>query len=447
MTTSLAPTVIEFARHAAGNLTTFSGAYSLTSARLQRTAAFLAAGTPLMLKSAILGDPSLTIQSMAVANGRTVVHTCPVMATDATSTPIYLASLGDDLAQATPVALATSIATDMVVTLVRHADAVALGLPGCAAVPGQLDPPPSGDGVVDQAGIDRLHFDASGGDSDAPVFAVLPSVYPLALGEVPFLQSITDPLDNPATLSCGARVWFDGLRYLATFNAGQSLHSHPLLFNAVDLPAELFPTSNLGDNAQITITTVSALSAHYGHVTVLHRETGNGVFLAHASLLPAPALVTPRPTLGTSGPGVPNFEDFTSAISTAITTTLGSATPSATTHIERELKQDQDDVMARYQITWGHVATVLDPNGSASEQVVLPELTAQFKAVLTPSKASKAQAAFHESFDNHLHSKRRSVLFLDGMASWDGRVWGLPGVQSLREFRWAKDPYYRPRRS
>jgi hypothetical protein len=35
MTTSLALTVIEFARHAAGNLTTFSGAYSLTSARLQ----------------------------------------------------------------------------------------------------------------------------------------------------------------------------------------------------------------------------------------------------------------------------------------------------------------------------------------------------------------------------------------------------------------------------
>jgi hypothetical protein len=443
MTTSPAPTVIEFARHAAGNFTTFSGAYSLTSARLQRTAAFLAAGTPLMLKSAILGDPSLTIQWMALANGRTVVLTRPVVATDATSMPIYLASLGDDLAQATPVALATSIATDMVVTLVRHADAVALGLPGCAAVPGQLDPPPSGDGVVDQAGIDRLHFDASGGDSDAPVFAVLPSVYPLALGEVPFLQSITDPLDNPVTLSCGARVWFDGLRYLATFNAGRSLHSHPLLFNAVDLPAELFPTSNLGDNAQVTITTVSALSAHYGHVTVLHRETGNGAFLAHASLLPAPALVTPRPvpTLGTSGPGVSNFEDFTSAISTAITTTLGSATPSATTHIERELKQDQDDVMARYQITWGHVATALDPtDGSASEQVVLPELTAQFKAVLTPSKASKAEAAFHESFDNHLRSKRRSVLFLDGMASWDGRVWGLPGVQSLRKFRWAKDP-------
>jgi hypothetical protein len=217
MTIPPAPsTVIEFARHAAGNLTTFSGAYSLTSARLQRTAAFLAAGPPPMLKGAILGDPSLTIQWMVVANGRTVVLTRPVVATDSTATPIYVASLGDDLAQAIPVALATTIASDMVVTLVRHADAVALGLPGCAAVPGQLDPPPSGDGVVDQAGIDRLHFDASGGDSDAPVFAVLPLVYPLALGEVPFLQSITDPLDSPAALSCGARVWFDGLRYLAT---------------------------------------------------------------------------------------------------------------------------------------------------------------------------------------------------------------------------------------
>jgi hypothetical protein len=241
MTTSPAPTVIEFARHAASNLTTFSGAYLLTSARLQRTAAFLSAGTPLMLKNAILGDPSLTIQWMAVANGRTVVLTRPVVATDATSVPIYLASLGDDLAQATPVALATSIATDMVVTLVRHADAVALGLPGCAAVPGQLDPPPNGDGVVDQAGIDRLHFDASGGDSDAPVFAVLPSVYPLALGEVPFLQSITDPLDNPATLSCGARVWFDGLRYLATFNAGRSIRIPCYLMQLISLRSYFLP--------------------------------------------------------------------------------------------------------------------------------------------------------------------------------------------------------------
>jgi hypothetical protein len=444
MTTIPAPTVTEFARHAAGNLTTFSGAYSLTSARLQHTAAFLAAGTPLMLKGAILGDPSLTIQWMAVANGRTVVLTRPVVATDTTNTPIYLASLSDDLAQATPVALATSIATAMVVTLVRHADAVTLGLPGCAAVPGQLDPPPSGDGVVDQAGIDRLHFDASGGDSDAPVFAVLPLVYPLALGEVPFLQSITGPLDSPAALSCGARVWFDGLRYLATFNAGRSLHSHPLLFNAANLSAEHFPTSTLGDNAQVTITTVSALSAHYGHVTVLHRKTGNGAFLAHASLLPAPALVTPRPVSASVilGLGISNLEDFTSAISTAITTTLGSATPPFTTHVERELKQDQKDVMACYQITWGRVVTVLDPtDGSASEQIVLPEWTTQFKAVLTPtSKASNAEAAFHESFDNNLCSKRRSVLFLDGMASWDGRVWGIPGIQSLREFRWAKDP-------
>jgi hypothetical protein len=184
MTTTPVPTVIKFARHAAGNLTTFSGAYLLTLARFQRTAAFLAAGAPLMLKGPILGDPSLTIQWMDVANGRTaVVLTRPVVATDTTSTLIYLASLGDDLAQATPVALATSIATDMVVTLVCHADAVILGLPGCAAVPGQLDPPPTGDGVVDQAGIDRLHF--------APVFAVLPLVYPLALGKAPFLQSIT----------------------------------------------------------------------------------------------------------------------------------------------------------------------------------------------------------------------------------------------------------------
>jgi hypothetical protein len=206
MTTSPAPTVIEFARHAAGNLTTFSGAYSLTSACLQRTAAFLAAGTPLMLKSAILGDPSLTIQWMAVANGRTVVLTRPVVATDATSTPIYLASLGDDLAQATPVALATSIATDMVVTLVRHADAVALGLPGCAAVPGQLDPPPSGDGVVDQAGIDRLHFDASGGDSDAPVFYLQFTLWPSAkslFSKALLILSII-PLPSHVELACGS---------------------------------------------------------------------------------------------------------------------------------------------------------------------------------------------------------------------------------------------------
>jgi hypothetical protein len=186
------------------------------------------------------------------------------------------------------------------------------------------------------------------------------------------------------------------------------------------------------------------LSAHYGHGTVLHRETGNGTFLAHDSLLPAPTLVTPMPAVlasGVPGLGVSNLEEFTSAISTAITTTLGSATPPATTHVERELKQDQEDVMTRYQITWGRVATVLDPmDSSASEQVDLPESTAQFKAVLTPSKASKAEAAFHESFDNHLRSKHFSVLFLDGMASWDGRVWGLPGVQSLREFCWLRTP-------
>jgi hypothetical protein len=184
----------DLACQVAANLATFSNAYPFTAARAAKTAPFLADGIPPHMKRAILTDVSTTIQWMLVSHQQVTLVTHPVVTTNATGDPIFLASLGDTLAQAIPVSF-LDLATlgSPVVVLVTQDKHTTLSLPaGCATAPGQLDPSPNANGTLsaEQAGIGRLHFDTSGGSGHAPVFSVLPMVYPLALGKTPVLQPI-----------------------------------------------------------------------------------------------------------------------------------------------------------------------------------------------------------------------------------------------------------------
>ena len=334
-----APTVTDvhdLARQVAGNLQYFSEAYSYTAARAARTEAFLAAGTPAHMKRAILMDPSLTVQWLVVCEDQVVVLTRPVIATNVAGDPIFLASLGDSLGQATPVSIPDTVVANQVVALVTTDDSVALRLPGCAAIPGQLDPPPlpNADPADAQASLQRLHFDVSSGASGLiPVFGLLPVVYPLALGETPICQPLADPFPTTGHHSDGARVWFQAMRYLATHNAGGSLHSMPVLFVSADLPETLFANSSLTGAATTPIDTVAAMSPHFGHVVTLHRKTSQAAILAHASGLAVPQNAAPA---SAGDPGL------TVALTTALAPlalAIGTAAPSSshTTQSEREL--------------------------------------------------------------------------------------------------------------
>jgi hypothetical protein len=243
---SNAQTVQDLARQIAGNLATFSSAYPLLAGRVSKTAKFLAAGTPSYMRRAIITDVSTTIQWLLIHEGRVVVVTRPVVATNAAGDPIFLASLGDALHQSTPVSFPESAVTGQVVVLVMAKDHAALRLPGCAAVPGQLDPPDNADGSpsTEQASIDRLFFDVVGGTDHAPVFDVLPTIYPLALGETPVTQALASPFPADGNHSPGVRVWYHAMQYLEAHNGGFSLHAHPGLFAARDPPPTLFPTSS-----------------------------------------------------------------------------------------------------------------------------------------------------------------------------------------------------------
>jgi hypothetical protein len=307
-------------------------------------------------------------------------------------------------------------------------------------VPGQLDPPPNADGTLsaEQAGIDRLHFDTSAGSGHAPVFGVLPTIYPLALGETPILQPLASVFPVTGNHSPGARVWFNAMRYLADYNGGNSLHSSPGLFSADDLLPTLFPASTLVPSTSITVTMVDALSPQFGHVAAVHHETGQGALLAHAATLPAPPSTGPPGGLANPNPA---FAAALTAAFSPLVASLGKSTASATTQIEREHQQDQHAVEARYQLGWGHVVAVIDSvDGSVTETVAFPKLSDALLAVLTPSKASKAEASYQESTTNHLWSKARSTSYFDGMTDWDTKSLGIPGISCIREFRFATEP-------
>jgi hypothetical protein len=120
---------------------------------------------------------------------------------------------------------------------------------------------------------------------------------------------------------------------------------------------------------------------------------------------------------------------------------LGTSAGTAHTQVEREHLSDAKAVAARYQICWARIVTVIDPiDGSVSEVVVLPQLSAALLAVLSPSKVAKAEASYQESFTNHLRSRARSTSYFDGTAEYDPKAFGVTGVQGLRDFRFATEP-------
>lgn len=132
-----APTVHDLALQAAGNLATFSvnGA--------SKTSTLLATTTPLPMKLSLLMDTSTTTQWLVVYEAQVVVLTRPMAATNTTGQCIFLASLGDSLAQQTvPVSIIPhSIISNGVVVLVPEDDHTALNLPGCNTILGLLYPP------------------------------------------------------------------------------------------------------------------------------------------------------------------------------------------------------------------------------------------------------------------------------------------------------------------
>jgi hypothetical protein len=194
----------------------------------------------------------------------------------------------------------------------------------------------------------------------------------------------------------------------------------------------------LTNSAEVAIDTVPAMSPHFGHVVAIHRETSRGAILAHASGLAVPAS-------GGSAPATTAVPGLTAALTTAfapLVASLGTSSNLSThTQSEREHQADVKAVVARYQICWARVDSVTDPvDGSVSEKVFLPTLSAALNDVLTPSKPAKAEASYQESVANHLRSKVRSSLYYDGMTDMDAKSLGIPGISCMREFRYASEP-------
>ena len=179
------------------------------------------------------------------------------------------------------------------------------------------------------------------------------------------------------------------------------------------------------------------MSPHFGHVVTLHRKTSQAAILAQASGLAVPQSTAPA---STGDPGL------TVALTTALAPlalALGTATPSSshTTQSEREHQADIKTDSAQYQIVWARVTQVIDPtDGSSSDIVVFPKLSAALLAVLVPSKPAKAEAAYLESVANHLRCKVHSTSYYDGMADVDSKSLGIPGISCVRKFRFATEP-------
>jgi hypothetical protein len=180
------------------------------------------------------------------------------------------------------------------------------------------------------------------------------------------------------------------------------------------------------------------MSSQFGHVVTIHRETSHGAIVAHAGGLNVPSAGGAPVARTTSDSGL--TQALTAAFAPLVAS-LGNSTVASHTQVEREHLFDTKAVAARYQICWARIAAVTDPiDGSVSETVVLPSLSAALLAVLSPTKVAKAEASYQESFTNHLRSQARSASYFDGTAEYFPKAFGVTGVQGLRDFCFATEP-------
>jgi hypothetical protein len=173
----------------------------------------------------------------------------------------FVASLNDAFDQASPVTFDPKTCGATVLTLVAQSEVTALDLPHLdpqVYEPGNADPP-------DDAEPNRsIHWDGISA-CDAPVFALIPKLYPVLPGaNLPSTFRLSDalPVDS-VSWPKSFRHWIIGMQYLYKHNDFKSLHSASIMFKANACPMESLGMFSVAESPIATLTTVNVTSSDH----------------------------------------------------------------------------------------------------------------------------------------------------------------------------------------
>ena len=191
------------------------------------------------IRSQILADPGNVHQFAGVFGESVGYFTRPVLALDAAGTHWFVGSFTDTIGEPHPAKVGVPEFTSFFTTIVRRADALALGLAIHPAAPDTLEGRRNG-GVALAASMDRLNFPMPDNpvDGDFPVVVALPAFFPMEAGKsFPHLFRLDDALSYRDTY-LAFEVWRCGWQYILANNEGKSVTRSGPLFH--------LPQFNLG---------------------------------------------------------------------------------------------------------------------------------------------------------------------------------------------------------
>lgn len=246
----------------------------------------------------ILGDPTVVSQFVMAWDTNLGFLTRPRIITDGT---FVIGNFTDTLGEPHPVSMTSEFFRGAFTTLVRRADAEALGLAIHPTTPDTIPGPPP-DGAATRGGanapleatLGRLNFtmpdDPAPGDY--PVIAAIPNVIPVGPGQTfPHMAALGDTLAGRDTFLL-LDVYRQGILYVRTHNGGHSVTRGGPLFHlpglAVALPVvDPFASLPIVTQAVVNPTNLSPTQPLYQQAVSILRQWSESSWYELGSRMPA----------------------------------------------------------------------------------------------------------------------------------------------------------------
>jgi hypothetical protein len=348
-----------------------------------------------------------TSQAVIIINGKVSVLTAPMLNE---GQPRFSASIGDDVDRHHPCSVHDSIFSVYFTTIVRHADAIELGLPTAPEDPAQQDGPENAapaDGAPALA-YERIHWTVAN-DGDGPTVGSFPLVCPIADGTiVPIGRSIDDQFTEDEVPDHALRVWLQGRRYITKHNNGLSVTGDCLLFPADSFTMDAFEHLNIvaDVNAFPAPSMLLPNTDEYAAVCQHMKNFDNQFYLKAVHDLP-----DEPPAVAAAGyPAGPNGGFTLEHVTELLKATKNNHADTSISYQEKQEKKSNVDIENRYRIMTATIG--IGPNG---EQTIVPgTLRPAFKEFIAATKSTDSERMLRDILSTACDSARLEDTALAG---------------------------------
>lgn len=380
-----------------------------TSASLKAT---FAEDMPHVLRTSLISNVDVSIQTLVVWGDKIVTMTKPFPASNGTGGSIYLGSAGDEIGKTNPIGMNAEHFGGQFTGLVPDWMAKDYKLPTCPrppdVVPGPTSEDDEGNDVSDPPSLHRLKFWINDDDTSLPKVAVLPVCFPLTKGDpsIPPNHPLEEPFPNDVIDACPAvEQWRRSIMHLRDNNDGHSLTAGgPLLeVKELEIPPEWPSFYNiLNRPLEPAPWALNPHETQHHNVGIIMKEFDDGVLVKLGM-----ELSNNPSNLGASG-GMNESQSIA-----ALANSIAEATNRHSISNEKELKKANSNTLLKYRVALASLFK--EPNQTPTCNPGTPTLF--LEELVSASSNSDAQQLARSEFATKHRVLADSDQKLDGQVN------------------------------